>query len=155
MSTGQHIASAFDRDLEALQATVMKMGGLVEAAIQDADARIVWVAQGGYGATRLLPRLAPSLVARHAKLLVGFSDATALHATWQRAGVASIHGPNLSTLAAWTPAARDELFGMLREQRENPALQSARCFVPCNQQRHRIISNGHRIAVMMFDQHGK
>ncbi|CAM4220314.1 phosphate signaling complex protein PhoU [Palleronia rufa] len=36
MSTGQHIASAFDRDLEALQATVMKMGGLVEAAIQDA-----------------------------------------------------------------------------------------------------------------------
>ncbi|MEL6912877.1 MAG: phosphate signaling complex protein PhoU [Pseudomonadota bacterium] len=29
----QHIASAFDRDLEALQANIMKMGGLVEAAI--------------------------------------------------------------------------------------------------------------------------
>ena len=32
----QHIASAFDRDLEAIQAMIMKMGGLVEAAILDA-----------------------------------------------------------------------------------------------------------------------
>ncbi|MEC8666425.1 MAG: phosphate signaling complex protein PhoU [Pseudomonadota bacterium] len=32
----QHIASAFDRDLEAIQAKIMKMGGLVEAAILDA-----------------------------------------------------------------------------------------------------------------------
>jgi phosphate transport system protein len=32
----QHILSAFDRDLEAIQALIMKMGGLVEAAIMDA-----------------------------------------------------------------------------------------------------------------------
>lgn len=32
----QHIASAFDRDLEAIQAQIMKMGGMVEAAITDA-----------------------------------------------------------------------------------------------------------------------
>ena len=32
----QHIASAFDRDLEAIQAQIMKMGGLVEAAIAEA-----------------------------------------------------------------------------------------------------------------------
>ncbi|MEP2639390.1 phosphate signaling complex protein PhoU [Roseobacter sp.] len=31
----QHIASAFDRDLETIQAKIMKMGGLVEAAIRD------------------------------------------------------------------------------------------------------------------------
>ena len=31
----QHIASAFDRDLDAIQGTLMKMGGLVEAAIVD------------------------------------------------------------------------------------------------------------------------
>ncbi len=30
----QHIASAFDRDLEAVQAQIMKMGGLVEEAIR-------------------------------------------------------------------------------------------------------------------------
>ncbi|OUD10840.1 phosphate transport system regulatory protein PhoU [Marivivens niveibacter] len=33
--TDQHILSAYDRDLEAIQALVMKMGGLVEAAILD------------------------------------------------------------------------------------------------------------------------
>ncbi|MDE1130581.1 MAG: phosphate signaling complex protein PhoU [Ascidiaceihabitans sp.] len=31
--TQQHITSAFDRDLEGIQAKIMKMGGLVEAAI--------------------------------------------------------------------------------------------------------------------------
>lgn len=31
----QHIASAFDRDLEAIQAQIMKMGGLVEEAIRN------------------------------------------------------------------------------------------------------------------------
>ncbi|WP_299196476.1 phosphate signaling complex protein PhoU [uncultured Tateyamaria sp.] len=33
----QHIASAFDRDLEAIQAQIMKMGGLVENAILEAS----------------------------------------------------------------------------------------------------------------------
>ncbi len=32
----QHIASAFDRDLQDIQAQIMKMGGLVEMAILDA-----------------------------------------------------------------------------------------------------------------------
>lgn len=31
----QHIVSSYDRDLEAIQAQIMKMGGLVEAAIMD------------------------------------------------------------------------------------------------------------------------
>lgn len=31
-----HIASAFDRDLDAIQTQIMKMGGMVEAAIDDA-----------------------------------------------------------------------------------------------------------------------
>ncbi len=36
MQDDKHIASAFDRDLEAVQANIMKMGGLVEAAIMNA-----------------------------------------------------------------------------------------------------------------------
>jgi phosphate transport system protein len=35
MPNSQHITSAFDRDLEAVQAQIMKMGGLVEAATLD------------------------------------------------------------------------------------------------------------------------
>jgi phosphate transport system protein len=36
MNTDPHIASAYDRDLEAIQAAIMKMGGLVETAILNA-----------------------------------------------------------------------------------------------------------------------
>ena len=36
----QHIASAFDRDLEAIQAMIMKMGGMVETAITEAAASL-------------------------------------------------------------------------------------------------------------------
>lgn len=36
MNRDKHISSAFDRDLETIQAMVVKMGGMVEAAITDA-----------------------------------------------------------------------------------------------------------------------
>ena len=36
MENQTHILRAFDRDLEGIQASIMKMGGLVEAAISDA-----------------------------------------------------------------------------------------------------------------------
>ena len=36
MNSDPHIARAFDRDLEAVQALVLRMGGLVEAALSDA-----------------------------------------------------------------------------------------------------------------------
>lgn len=36
MNDQQHIVSSFDRDLEAIQAHIMRMGGLVEASILDA-----------------------------------------------------------------------------------------------------------------------
>lgn len=36
MNRDKHISSAFDRDLETIQAQVVKMGGMVEAAITDA-----------------------------------------------------------------------------------------------------------------------
>ena len=35
MGDKMHIQSAFDRDLERIQASIMKMGGLVEEAILD------------------------------------------------------------------------------------------------------------------------
>ena len=36
-----HISSAFDRDLEAIQAMIMKMGGMVEVAIDDATTALI------------------------------------------------------------------------------------------------------------------
>lgn len=55
--------------------------------------------RGGYGATRLLPRIPIDLIQDAGKPLVGFSDLTALHARWQQANVPSMHGKMVATLA--------------------------------------------------------
>lgn len=67
-------------------------------ALQDPDVHAIVAARGGYGATRLLDRVPQMLVARHPKLLVGFSDITALHSLWARASLGSIHGPMVTAL---------------------------------------------------------
>ncbi len=41
MNRDKHISSAFDRDLETIQAQVVKMGGMVESAISDAATALV------------------------------------------------------------------------------------------------------------------
>ncbi|MBB6450496.1 muramoyltetrapeptide carboxypeptidase [Geomicrobium halophilum] len=50
--------------------------------------------RGGYGTPALLPYLDYSLIARHAKLLIGYSDITALHiALQQKSKMITLHGP--------------------------------------------------------------
>ena len=89
-----------------------RRAGLTDA-LGEKSLRVVWAARGGYGGARLLPGLNPALVAQRAPWLVGFSDVTALHALWARAGICSIHGANITTLDMWTEEARAELFGLL------------------------------------------
>ena len=52
---------------------------ILHRALRRADSRVVWCVRGGYGSQRLLPRLARGPVPGPRKLLVGFSDLTALH----------------------------------------------------------------------------
>jgi muramoyltetrapeptide carboxypeptidase len=70
-------------------------------ALGDPAVRAVVCVRGGYGATRVLARhggAIAALLARDPKPIVGFSDVTALHALWARAGARSIHGPMLARL---------------------------------------------------------
>ncbi|MEW6271482.1 MAG: LD-carboxypeptidase [Thermodesulfobacteriota bacterium] len=63
-------------------------------AFADPDVRAVWCARGGYGVARILPEIDPAWMRRHAKLCIGFSDATALLQFLVRnVGVAALHGP--------------------------------------------------------------
>lgn len=69
-------------------------------ALEDADARAIVCARGGYGATRIVDSVPWDLLASAPKWIVGFSDVTALHAAASSvAGVASVHGPNATGLA--------------------------------------------------------
>jgi muramoyltetrapeptide carboxypeptidase len=63
------------------------------AAIADPSIDGIWCLRGGYGAARLLPTLDLAAIAERPKALIGYSDITALHSAWSRAGVMSYHGP--------------------------------------------------------------
>ena len=55
---------------------------------------------GGYGCTRILDYLDYQLIRQNPKLLVGFSDVTALHtAIGQKSRLVTVHGPMLKTLS--------------------------------------------------------
>ena len=70
----------------------------LQRALARPDSDAILAARGGYGATRLLPHVSAEAVRRRPKLLVGFSDITALHALWAHAGVGSLHGSMVAAL---------------------------------------------------------
>lgn len=54
----------------------------------------VWCIRGGYGCTRLLPYLDYKLIKNNPKVLIGYSDITALHmAIFKKTGLTTFHGP--------------------------------------------------------------
>jgi muramoyltetrapeptide carboxypeptidase len=59
----------------------------------DPEVAAIVCARGGAGAGRLVARLAPELVRRHPKVLVGYSDITWLHLALGHLGITSLHGP--------------------------------------------------------------
>lgn len=63
------------------------------SALADKDVKAIFCARGGYGCVQLLPSIPFETVAANPKWLIGFSDISALHALWVKAGVASVHGP--------------------------------------------------------------
>jgi muramoyltetrapeptide carboxypeptidase len=68
-------------------------------ALESPEACAVVMARGGYGLLRLLPFVDPTALGRRPRVLVGFSDGTALLAAAARAGIVSIHGPVVTQLA--------------------------------------------------------
>ena len=89
-------------------------------SIDDDAINAIIAARGGYGATRLLGDLDVERVVRAGKWLIGFSDVTALHALWARAGLCSIHGPMVCSLPEAKAAYQDAFFDLLAGQKPRP-----------------------------------
>lgn len=67
-------------------------------AFADKEVKAIWCVRGGYGASRILPDLDFKLIAKNPKILIGYSDITALHtAIHQRTGLVIFHGPVASS----------------------------------------------------------
>lgn len=73
----------------------------LHAMFADPVVKAIWAIRGGSGAMQLLPHLDYGLMRRHPKILVGYSDITALHlAIHRHAGLVTFHGPvGMSTLS--------------------------------------------------------
>jgi len=101
----------------------------LDSALADPGIRAVFCARGGYGATRLLARLAATGPPGPPKLLVGFSDITALHLWLQSHGRISVHGPVLTQLGRLPPGTRERLFTLLESSSPTPALSGTLTYV--------------------------
>ncbi|MDQ2745833.1 MAG: LD-carboxypeptidase [Acidobacteriota bacterium] len=67
-------------------------------AFADQAVKAIWCVRGGYGASRILPDLDFDLIRRNPKILIGYSDITALHlAIHQNTGLVTFHGPVASS----------------------------------------------------------
>ena len=119
-------------DLDAILATVRAMGlvprpapnvmsrygylagrdeeraGHLNAMFADPEVRAIFAVRGGWGCARILPHLDWDVIRANPKLLIGFSDITALHlALAARTECPSIHGPNAAS--AWGRLSWDSL----------------------------------------------
>jgi muramoyltetrapeptide carboxypeptidase len=73
----------------------------LNAAFADKSISAILAVRGGWGSARILPLLDWKTIRANPKLLVGFSDITALHLAFQaRGGFPTIHGPNAGS--SWT-----------------------------------------------------
>lgn len=70
----------------------------LNAMYRDRQVRAVFAVRGGWGCARILPHLDFAAIRANPKLLVGFSDITALHLAFAaRAGFTTVHGPNAAS----------------------------------------------------------
>lgn len=69
---------------------------------KDDTIKAILCLRGGYGSARILDKLDYDMIRKHPKMLIGFSDITALHAAiGERSGIVTIHGPMMSSFKTW------------------------------------------------------
>lgn len=112
---GQDISAAVDRLEQAgyrvkLMPTVTGSYGFfagtdeerardVNALFHDDDVKAILCLNGGYGSARILDKLDYDYIAAHPKLVIGFSDVTALQiALWEKCRLVTANGPLMVTL---------------------------------------------------------
>lgn len=95
----------------------------INTMFADPSVRAIFALRGGWGSSRLLPLLDYETIRRNPKILLGYSDITALHlAISARTGLVTFHGPVASS--EWNPFNVDHvkrvLFGAEQVVMANP-----------------------------------
>jgi muramoyltetrapeptide carboxypeptidase len=96
----------------------------LHAMFADPEVRMIWPIRGGAGCISLLAGLDYGLIRRNPKILLGYSDITALHlAIYSKTGLVSFHGPVASSTLADYP--REHMMAVLCDPRPNYTIPMA------------------------------
>ena len=86
----------------------------LHAMFQDREIKAIFCARGGYGTLRLLDKIDYDLIREHPKIIVGYSDITALlMAINKTTGLVTFHGPMVRGLSALHDNSRENLFRLI------------------------------------------
>jgi muramoyltetrapeptide carboxypeptidase len=117
-------AHAFDK-LHYLAGTDEQRLDDLDAAFRDPEVRAIFATRGGKGSYRIADQLDFAAVRRDPKLLVGFSDITALHlALWTHCRLVGIHGALIDGDADGLDAAGSECLRMMLMTPQDMVLKS-------------------------------
>ncbi len=85
----------------------------------DKKIKAVFCARGGFGSMRLLPLLDYRIIAKNPKILIGYSDISALlSAVYKKCGLVSFHGPMVTTLGSASKKTIHSMLSALTAQTE-------------------------------------
>lgn len=91
----------------------------------DPEVDAIWCIRGGYGCTRLLPKINYKLIRKNPKILLGYSDITALlEAVHQKTGLIGFHGP--VAVSEPTTYSMNHLRSVLFEPKNTVTIQNAK-----------------------------
>ncbi len=100
--------------------------GHLERLFADPEVEMVLAVRGGFGCSRLLPRLDLERLAASRTLLMGFSDLTALLDPLAAKGLITLHGPTLSQLPRLDEPSRRQVRDLLDGRPPWPAVLEGR-----------------------------
>ena len=77
----------------------------IQDAFADPGIDVIQTMRGGYGSAQVIPLLDLGAIATTPKAFIGLSDITALHAAFNRLGLATFYGPSLTMVGDPSPPA--------------------------------------------------
>ncbi|EDX85877.1 LD-carboxypeptidase superfamily [Synechococcus sp. PCC 7335] len=122
-----HLSPGYDHSWGYLAGTDEQRRSQLLTALNNPECKGILCSRGGYGGTRLLEdwqwpqaSLAQGSTNQETKWLIGFSDITSLLWSLSRQGVAGVHGPVLTTLAAEPTESIERLFALVEQHQIRP-----------------------------------
>jgi len=97
--------------------------------VSDKTVDAIWCLRGGYGCTRLLPQIDYKLIKKNPKIIIGYSDITALLLAIQRKSkLIGFHGPVATSI--FTEYAQQQLKATLIDGKQNHVIKGGQFDYP-------------------------